>query len=333
MLKFASVGDYIEDTQMGMRWRQIRRGIQNAMSYKYIVAAFLLTVVLPSSGVFLLFDGIAKYDSAIYEKRDRVFNTITIIAGGNDSEIASMMIFADKHQAIERGEGWMGCTIDFTSNDQVMALEFLLKKEIKYVHALNYTSCLYFNYSWSYSGSFSTLNVAYASFSNETHIRILFDWRILERTDYDKEVVSVSFSNPFFYNDLYKEHYPIGNVYYPVIRELVIDIHHDWNLFSPLTIPQPTQLLFEDYGGWQETSVCWIFDFDKDISSVQAAFQSAALSSERDAVIFRSGLYQAFGISMIIGGITDALLLLRKYLLRRKQEKSKHSPLAEDYSV
>jgi hypothetical protein len=314
---------------MGICWYKFIKRIQSAASHKYIVVAFLITVVLPSLGVVLFLDGIAKYNLATYEKKDRAFNTVTIFAGSNDSEITSMMILASKYLAIERDKGWMGCMIDLISNDHVMALEFVLKSEIKYVGFINYTSCLYFNCSWN-SGPFSTINVAYASLSNETHIRINLDWLILEKTSYDKEVVSIGFDNPFFYNDLYKEHYPIGNVYYPVIKRLEINIRHDWNLFSPLITPQPTQLFFEDYGGWQMISVNWVFDYDMPISSVQAAFQSAALSSEKDIIIFRSGMYQAFGTSMIIGGLTDVLLMLRKYLLRKRQKKSNHFSLNEN---
>jgi hypothetical protein len=319
---------------MGIRWRQILRRIWNAASKKYVAVAFLLTIVLPSSGMFLLLHGISEYDSATHEKRDRVFNTMSIFAGGNDSEITSMLIMADKSYAIEQGQGWMGCIIDFKSNNNVMALEFNLKGEVKYVQVLNYTPSLFFDWSWNYSGSFSTIDVAYASFSNETDIRIDFDWRILEKISSDKEMASISFDNPSSLNDLYKEHYHLGNVYYPVIRELVIEIRHDWNPLFSLTIPQPSQLLITDWGSWQDKTVRWVFDFDKKISSVQAVFQSAELSSQRDGTIFRSGLYQAFGISMIIGGLTDVLLILRKYLLRRRRlDESECRPLIEDYSV
>lgn len=318
---------------MDIRWRQILKRILNAASNKYVAVAFLLTIVLPSSGVFLFLHGISEYDSATYEKSDRVFNTVSIFAGGNDSEITNMLIMADKSHAIEQGKGWMGCTIDFKSNNHVMALGFNLKGEIKYVHAFNYTPSLLFDWSWNYSGFSSTIDVAYASFSNETNIRIIFDWRILEKISSDKEMASISFDNPTPLNDLYKEHYHIGNVYYPVIRELAIEIRHDWNPLFSLIIPQPSQLLISDWGGWQDKTVRWVFDFDKEISSVQAVFQSAELSSERDGTIFRSGLYQAFGISMIIGGLTDVLLLLRKYLLRRRLDESNCPPLIEDYSV
>lgn len=314
-----------------MRWRQILRRIRNAASNnKYVAVALLLTIVLPSLGVFLFLHGISEYDSATYEKRDRVFNTMSIFAGGNDSEITNMLIMADKGYAIEKGKGWMGCTIDFKSNNNVMALAFNLKGEIKYVHAYNHTPSLFFDWSWNYSGSFSTIYVAYASFSNETNINIIFDWRILEKMSSDKEMASISFDNPTPLNDLYKEHYHYGNLYYPVIRELMIEIRHDWNPLFSLTIPQPSQVLIADYGGWQDKTVLWVFDFDKKISSVQAVFQSAELSSERDGTIFGSGLYQAFGISMIIGGLTDVLLLLRKYLLRRRLGESNRPPLIED---
>lgn len=283
------------------------------------VLAVILILILPIAGIVVLLFGIGDYNSATFEKTETVEGNMFFLIDNNATVIKEMKVVLDEKLATTQypAEGWLGVVIDFTTMGEHMYLSLDIPQEISHVYVHNYSRCDIFWYNWKYNtdSDSSEISMIYNSSStNEGHFRILFDWKAFEKIAYDKKRVTIPFDNPYFGKPLFSDFIPIASFYLPKIERLVIQAESAMTLDSSLTTPQPSYLYFSATG---ETSATWVFDADRETSSVQAVFQNPALSAEKENLVFRAGLYIAFGTSMIIGGIREILSATRKYTLKK----------------
>jgi len=277
----------------------------------------VIVCILPLAGIFLFVVGMEDYSSVTFEKASTgPPGDMTIIADGSTAVIDEMKL-SIYIPSIPSSREWVFAHIYITSSCENLSLHFQMG-ETSNVNFYNSSKFEVFSHSWNYdspSGT-STMDLSYGSSSCvENRFAIFFEWKILESITYDKRRVTINFVNPGVSsrNSLFAE--PIHVIldrYIPKIEELIIGIGSDLVLDSSLTNPQPSYVYFPPPS---ETSVSWVFGANREASSIQVVFQHPWMSTIKNTLIFRSGLYIAFGTSMIIGGVTEIMAIIRKYLL------------------
>lgn len=285
---------------------------------KYIIVIWIiLFAIVPFSGLFLFYNGLSDYNSVTFEDKTNELKHVFFLVDSNTSTIDRLSILlVEKFTRSDRPSGdWIHTIIEFNTTSQDFSLHISLPNEIESVNWINYTSYQNFTFESEYNAESdsSRIYVAYITSENESRTRIWFDWQISNKITYDKRRITIPFGNPYFGSTLFSEQTLLGGRYIPQINNLIIQIQTNSTLDASLTIPPPSYVYFTDQG---ETSVTWIFDERREVSSVQSVFQNLAASSEKDQNLFLAGLKIAFGSSMIIWGITEGFAILRKKLLK-----------------